>query len=54
MKKLNFCLIALSAVMLSTAAFAQDTVKKSRKATKVTTHKVTKHHKAVKKTTPAI
>jgi hypothetical protein len=55
MKKLTFCLLALSAVMFSSATFAQDTLKKSTKAVKKTTHKVTTHHhKVVKKTTPAM
>ncbi|MGI4020094.1 MAG: hypothetical protein ACRYFA_01180 [Janthinobacterium lividum] len=54
MKKLTLCLLALSAMISSSATFAQDTVKKSTKATKVTTHKVTKHHRVVKKTKPAM
>ncbi|MVN22130.1 hypothetical protein [Mucilaginibacter arboris] len=53
MKKTALCLFALAATLLSTS-FAQDTVKHSAKATKTTTHKVVKHHKVVKKTTPSM
>ncbi len=53
MKKSTLCLFALSATMLSTA-FAQDTVKHVAKTSKTTTHKVVKHHKVVKKTTPVM
>jgi len=54
MKKITICLLGLSAVMFSSVAFSQDSVKSSTaKATK-TTHKVVKHHKVVKKTAPAI
>lgn len=55
MKKTIFCILALSAMLFNGAAFSQDTVKKSTKATKMTTHKVTtKHHKVVKKTAPTM
>lgn len=54
MKKSILSAFALSAVILSSTVFAQDTMKHSMKASKTTTHKVTKHHKMVKKTKPAM
>ncbi|MEX8547812.1 MAG: hypothetical protein V5804_09430 [Mucilaginibacter sp.] len=53
MKKLTSCLLALTVLMLSQVSFAQDSVKQSAKASKMVTHKVTKHHKMVKKMAPA-
>ncbi|WP_299287086.1 hypothetical protein [uncultured Mucilaginibacter sp.] len=53
MKKLTSYLLAFTVLMLSQVSFAQDSVKQSAKASKMVTHKVTKHHKMVKKTTPA-
>ncbi len=54
MKKLNFCIFALSAMLLSSSAFAQDTIKHSSKDSKKITRKVTKYHKSVKKTVPSV
>jgi hypothetical protein len=54
MKKTTSYLLAFTVLMLSQASFAQDTVKHAAKAKKTVTHKVTTHHKVVKKTTPAM
>lgn len=54
MKKNLLCLFALSTMLFNNVAFSQDTVKHSNKATKTTTHKITKHHKVVKKTKPVM
>ena len=53
MKKLTSCFLAFTVLMISQVSFAQDTVKHSAKTSKMVTHKVTKHHKMVKKVTPA-
>ncbi len=54
MKNTILCLFASATIVCSYATFAQDTVKHSAKASKTTTKKVTKHHKVVKKATPAM
>jgi len=54
MNKLTLSLIALSAIIFSSSAFAQDTMKHSAKASKTITHKVTTHHKVVKKVKPTM
>lgn len=53
MKKLTSCFLAFTVLMLSQISFAQDSVKHIAKASKMVTHKVTKHHKMVKKVAPA-
>ncbi len=54
MKKLTSYLLASAVLMLSHASFAQDTVKHAAKVQKKVTHKVTTHHKVVKKTAPTM
>lgn len=53
MKKLTSCFLAFTVLILSQVSLAQDSVKHNAKTSKMVTHKVTKHHKMVKKTVPA-
>ncbi len=54
MIKSTLAIIALTAFLFSSSAFAQDTTKHIVKARKVVTHKTTKHHKVVKKHKPSM